>query len=93
MTRSVTRVKREIVRTVKTYLGTVEATKGKHNKQRVVGELFEYLIKNIWFVNSHTKFKKTVRNKLIEFHINNDWSDAKSTYMRMFGEEIPTEYV
>lgn len=94
VTRSMTRqnTKAEILHTVQMYIDTVEVTCGKDHKRRVISELFEYLVKNMWFVNSYSSFRTTVKNKLIDFHIHNDWDGAKPMYTRMFGEEIPTEY-
>ena len=97
MTRSVTRAEQqrstlEIVRHIKGLITLSSNTIGCHNKMEIARELFEYMSNNMKFLHKYPDFDKTVRNKMIEFVNINKWNYPKNMYMKMFGEEIPTEY-
>jgi hypothetical protein len=91
LTRSHTAKARETttVSIVKTFLRRVEGTRGKQNKIEVVDNLFDYLYKCKNFLKDHSKFRETVRDKLINLHNNDNWEDARFHYRRIFGGTIP----
>ena len=70
--------------------------KGTENKKKNYTEMLEYLYKNMWFVNIHNNFKKTVQNKLISFYLEDKLGYGeylKNMYEKMFGVPIPSEYI
>ena len=56
---------------VKKYLDQCENAKGRENKKAVCEILFNYLSKNIGFINDRKKFSKTTFDKLTE--LEPDW--------------------
>lgn len=94
VTRSMTKNddKETVVYIIKNYLNIVEETSGTDYKKNIVIELFEYIFKNMWFLKENNKFQKCVQNKLIEFHLEDNWEYAAEIYNRMFGVQIPQKY-
>ena len=80
--------KTRCINTIKNFLNDVDTANGKENKKRIAKELFEYLYQNMWFVRNHRKFERTVRDKLVEFSVHENWAFATEMYMKMFGETI-----
>lgn len=80
--------KTRCINTIKNYLNDVEIAIGSENKKRIAKDLFEYLYKNMWFVRAHEKFEKSVRDKLVEISVHENWAFAKEMHLKMFGERI-----
>ena len=57
------------------YLDQVKQAQGKPNKIKLCKQLYDFAIYNLDFVNSYTRLRETMLDKLTEFE--NDWSDAK----------------
>lgn len=53
---------------IKELLNKCETTSGKDNKTLVVRDVFTLICSNIWFLDLHDKFKKTVISKLVELY-------------------------
>ena len=70
-------------------LNRCELTHGCENKKVIVMEMFDYLLKNMFFVRKNPTFEKTVRGKLIELQTMEQWEYAGEMYYKMFGEQIP----
>lgn len=85
--------KKIIVSKIKKLLEQVDRSNGRVNKERYAREIFNYLLKNKWFLKTHYILEKAVRNKLIEFQTKDHWDYAGDMYMKMFGEQIPTERI
>jgi hypothetical protein len=80
---------KEIPSTIQNFINKCANTSSSENKRLIVTDLFEYLLKNMFFVRKYTHFEKCVRKKLIEFQTIEEWNYAGEMYQRMFGEQIP----
>ena len=89
---SFTRSDRTIKDKIKTLLDLHIAITGKQNKIENAKKIFTILTKTsgITFVKKHSKFKKTVQDKLIEFSKEKKMNElAKKWHQQIFGEPIP----
>lgn len=66
--------KKIVSQLVNKYLEECANTRGKENKKAVCEILFDYLSKNIGFINDHQNFRKILFNKLVE--LESDWDRA-----------------
>ncbi len=66
--------KKIVSQVVKKYLDQCENAKGRENKKAICEILFDYLSKNIGFINNYEKFSKAVFLKLTE--LEEDWERA-----------------
>jgi hypothetical protein len=82
-----------VVRHIKENLNMIESTQGRMGKKVIVAQMFDYILKNIWFVRTHTTFEKVVRNKLIELNNDELWDQAGTMYQKMFNDSIPLERI
>jgi hypothetical protein len=85
--------KKVVVRHIKILLNAIESTQGRRRKRVIVAQMFDFILKNIWFLRTRAKFEKAVRNKLIEFNNDNSWDYAKTMYQKMFNDSIPLEQI
>ena len=79
--------RREIVDTVKDFMNRVENVKGTENKKMITVELFDYLVENKFFVDYHQGFSNTLRQKLEEFAIVEDFWLC-SHYNKLFSKDL-----
>ena len=74
--------------TVKDLLERVDRACGREQKMYSTKQLFEYLYQNMWFINRHKNFRKSVRNKLVELATIERWEYAEKMHLLMFGEPV-----
>jgi len=72
--------KKIIVETIKQLMKNVDDAKGKRNKKENCFPLFDYIINNSQFLKEHSKFKKSVIDKLIQFKELEDFSEIEANY-------------
>lgn len=79
--------KTEMINIVKDYLNQVENTSGRENKRKKAKELFDVLKtdKGKRFIYNHSKFKETVRHKLLEFILVEKVEEFVEDYEQIFG--------
>lgn len=78
----------EVVKQIKQYLNESENTIGRENKQLVVIKLLDFLLKHRDFVFNNIRFKETVKNKIIQFAVQENWR-LEYYYINLFNEELP----
>ena len=71
------------------FLNEIKRLKTPQQKRKRTRKLFTYLLKNMEIIHNNPAFDKVVKNKLIEFHVNENWNYAGNMYKKMFGEQIP----
>lgn len=81
--------KETVVYIIKNFLNIIEKTPTKEQKMITSIKLFDYVYRNIWFLDFYPRFKITVQNKLIELYFTENWIYCKEIYTKMFNEPIP----
>ena len=76
--------KDQVVKTIKIYLTDIQYTPNKQHKIYLCKNMFEFLYKNIWFLNSYNKFKITVKKKLEELHYEENQDFANYYHNKIF---------
>ena len=74
---------------VKIFLIEIDNTHGKDNKLRIIKLLFEYLYTNKWFLIKYKKFGETVKQKLTDFILIDNFEQGKEYYMKIYNEKGP----
>ena len=86
-----TRSDRSITDTVKTLLDSLKTDPRKQHKIEITKQIFAILTTTpgITYVKKHSKFTKTVQNKLVEFSTTEIGELAMKWHQQIFGEPIP----
>ena len=71
------------------FINEIKRLKTPYQKRKRTRKLFTYLLKNIEIIHNNPEFDIVVKNKLIEFYVNDNWNYARNMYKKMFGEQIP----
>jgi hypothetical protein len=69
-------------------LSKCERVYGRLEKEKILTEIFDYLLDNMDYLLQHKKLNLVVRGKLKELYFQNKWYYAKDIYFRMYGTII-----
>jgi hypothetical protein len=79
---------------VKSYLDTIENTRGVHNKIVLINQQFEFLCENKWFLEENENFYNAVHKKIFELiYQHSAWQNNGVDFLiKLFNVKPPRDY-
>jgi hypothetical protein len=79
---------KEFVSITTYYLNSIYDNFSSEFKIKMAVDMFEYVLKNIWFLEKYPNFKEAVRKKLVELYRNEKFVEGESLYFKIFNIKI-----
>ena len=83
-----------VIHKVKSYLDTIENTRGVHNKIVLINQQFEFLCENKWFLEENENFYNAVHKKIFELiYQHSAWQNNGVDFLiKLFNVKPPRDY-